>query len=74
MASCSICYDDNKIKNDFNCRICNNSVCNTCFSNILLSDENFTFCIITIYLSYIIVVIVNQVIDCKKITMRYNMN
>ena len=43
---CSICYDDNKIKNDYNCRTCNNSVCNSCFSNILLSDENFTFCII----------------------------
>ena len=46
MSSCSICYDDNKIKNDFNCRTCNNSVCNNCFANILLSDENFTFCII----------------------------
>ena len=46
MASCSICYDDNKIKNDYNCRTCNNSVCNTCFSNILSYDDNFRICII----------------------------
>lgn len=46
MESCSICYDDNKIKNNINCRVCNNSVCNSCFANILFSDENLTFCII----------------------------
>ena len=44
--SCIICYDDSKMKNDYHCRTCNNSVCNSCFSNILLTDENFNFCII----------------------------
>jgi hypothetical protein len=46
MASCSICYDDNKIKNDYNCRTCKNSVCNSCFSNILSYDDNFRICMI----------------------------
>ena len=44
--SCSICYDDNKMKNDYKCRVCNHSICDNCFSNILLTDENFNFCII----------------------------
>ena len=43
---CTICYNDNNIKNEYNCRVCNNSVCNNCFSNILLTDENFNFYII----------------------------
>ncbi len=42
--SCSICYDGNF--NTVKCRVCKHSTCNTCFYNILLSDENFTFCII----------------------------
>ena len=70
--SCIICYNNNN--NNINCRVCRNSTCNSCFANILLSDENFTFCIIKNLLSYIIAVIVNQAIDYKKITMRYNMN
>ena len=42
--SCIICYNNNN--NNINCRVCRNSTCNNCFANILLSDENFTFCII----------------------------
>ena len=43
--SCIICYD-NDINNNINCRTCNNSVCNSCFSNILSHDDNFRICII----------------------------
>ena len=44
--TCLICHDDDSIRNDYKCRVCKNSVCDKCFSNILLRDENFTFCII----------------------------
>ena len=43
--TCTICYD-NDINNYINCRVCSKSICNNCLANILLSDENFTFCII----------------------------
>ena len=43
--SCSICYDNN-FNTTVKCRVCKHSTCNNCFANILLSDENFTFCII----------------------------
>ncbi len=44
---CPICFDKN-INDDceITCRVCSKKPCNSCFSNILLSDENFTFCII----------------------------
>ena len=42
---CTICYN-NDINNNINCRVCKNSVCNNCFSNILLTDDNFRICII----------------------------
>ena len=46
MSVCSICCDKKIDDNNINCRVCRNSTCNNCFANILLSDENFTFCII----------------------------
>ena len=42
---CLICYDNNIDINN-NCKICNNSVCNDCFCNILLYDSNFKICLI----------------------------
>ncbi len=47
MSVCSICYNkkiDDNIDNT--CRVCNNKTCNSCFTNILMMDENFTFCIL----------------------------
>ena len=43
--SCLICYENDNIENEYNCRVCNNKVCDRCFSNILLHDLNFTFCL-----------------------------
>ena len=71
---CIICYDDSKMKNDCNCRVCNNSVCNSCFSNILSHDDNFRICII-----YNITIIyrcsfVKQKIDYEILIIIFSMN
>ena len=71
--SCIICYNNN-INNNINCRVCRNSTCNNCFANILLSDKTLPFVLLKIYLSYIIVVIVNHVIDYKKTIITFNKN
>ena len=45
--SCSICYDYNINDNcEYTCRICSKKPCDNCLGKILLSDKNFTFCII----------------------------
>jgi hypothetical protein len=47
MSFCSICCDKKIDDNNDNiCRICNNKTCNSCFTNILMMDKDFTFCIL----------------------------
>ncbi len=44
---CSICYEETIDDNtDNNCRVCNNKTCSSCFTRILMMDDNFIFCII----------------------------